>query len=90
MLAAAGLPLDALAAEEVKRGDTLVIGSTQTPRHLNDAVQSGIATAMPSTQLFASHLRFDDKWNPHPYLAETWKLADDGKDLNQSEERRGA
>ncbi|MDQ2927546.1 MAG: ABC transporter substrate-binding protein [Pseudomonadota bacterium] len=81
MLAAAGLPLGALAAEDVKKGGTLVIGSTQTPRHLNGAVQSGIATAMPSTQLFASPLRFDDKWNPQPYLAETWKLADDGKSL---------
>src|SRR5690606_9293316 len=45
------------------------------------AVQSGIATAMPSTQLFASPLRFDDKWNPHPYLAESWKLAEDGMSL---------
>ena len=58
------LPLPASAAEEPKRGGTLVIGSTQTPRHLNGAVQSGIATAMPSTQIFASPLRFDDKWNP--------------------------
>ena len=63
------------------RGGTLVLGATLTPRHLNGAVQSGWATAIPSTQLFASPLRFDDKWNPQPYLAETWKLADDGKSL---------
>jgi peptide/nickel transport system substrate-binding protein len=68
-------------AQNVKAGGTLVIGSTQTPRHLNGAVQSGIATALPSTQLFASPLRFDDQWKPHPYLAESWKLADDGKSL---------
>ncbi len=82
-LAAAGtlLPLPSFAADEPKRGGTLVIGSTQTPRHLNGAVQSGTATAMPSTQIFASPLRFDDKWNPQPYLAESWKLADDGKSL---------
>jgi peptide/nickel transport system substrate-binding protein len=80
LLATAALPLAAL-AEEAKKGGTLVIGSTQTPRHLNGAVQSGIATALPSTQLFASPLRFDDKWNPQPYLAESWKLADDGKSL---------
>jgi len=49
-------------ADEPKRGGTLVIGSTSTPRHLNGAVQSGVATAGPSTQLFASPLRFDDKW----------------------------
>ncbi|MCW8164548.1 ABC transporter substrate-binding protein [Verminephrobacter aporrectodeae subsp. tuberculatae] len=69
------------AAQEIRRGGTLVIGSTQTPRHLNGAVQSGIATAMPATQIFASPLRFDDKWNPQPYLAESWKLADDGQSL---------
>jgi len=68
-------------AEEPKRGGTLVIGSTQIPRHLNGAVQSGVATAVPSTQIFASPLRFDDKWNAQPYLAESWKLAEDGKTL---------
>ncbi|MFP5406255.1 MAG: ABC transporter substrate-binding protein, partial [Gammaproteobacteria bacterium] len=68
-------------AQEIKRGGTLVLGNTQIARHLNGAVQSGIATAFPSTQLFASPLRFDDKWNPQPYLAESWKLADDGKSL---------
>src|ERR1700712_1585126 len=36
---------------------------------------------MPSTQIFASPLRFDDKWAPQPYLAETWKLDEDGKSL---------
>ena len=69
------------AAEEQKRGGTLVVGSTQALRHVNGAVQSGIATAMPSTQIFASPLRFDDKWNAQPYLAEKWSLAADGKSL---------
>ncbi len=68
-------------AQEIKHGGTLVVGSTLVARHLNGAVQSGVATAFPSTQLFASPLRFDDKWNPQPYLAESWKLADDGKSL---------
>ena len=79
-LAGLALPIPAL-AEDVRKGGTLIMASTQTPRHLNGAVQSGIATAVPSTQLFASPLRFDDKWQPQPYLAETWKLADDGKSL---------
>jgi peptide/nickel transport system substrate-binding protein len=70
-----------VSAQTPRQGGTLVVGSTQTPRHVNGAVQSGIATAMPSTQLFASPLRFDDKWNPQPYLAESWKLASDGKSL---------
>ena len=68
-------------ASEPRTGGTLHIGSTQQPRHLNGAVQSGIATAIPSTQLFASLLRYDDNWNPQPYLAESWELAEDGKAL---------
>lgn len=76
----AGITLPAQ-AQEPKRGGTLVIGSNQVPRHLNGAVQSGIATAMPSTQLFASPLRFDANWKPQPYLAESWQLAEDGKSL---------
>ncbi|MEY4364016.1 MAG: hypothetical protein RLZZ24_1368 [Pseudomonadota bacterium] len=79
-LVALALPWQAQ-AQEPKRGGTLVVGTTQTPRHLNGAVQSGIATAMPSTQLFASPLRFDDQWKPQPYLAERWTLAEDGKSL---------
>ncbi|ABM59994.1 extracellular solute-binding protein, family 5 [Verminephrobacter eiseniae EF01-2] len=71
----------ALAADQPKRGGTLVIGSTQTPRHLNGAVQSGVATGLSSTQIFASPLRFDGQWNPQPYLAQSWRLADDGKSL---------
>lgn len=77
---ALALPSGARAAEP-KRGGTLVVGMTQTPRHLNGAVQSGVATALPGTQLFASPLRFDDKWNPQPYLAEKWTLAPDGMSL---------
>jgi peptide/nickel transport system substrate-binding protein len=60
-------------------GGTLVIASTQVPRHLNGAVQSGIATAVPSTQIFASPLRYDENWNPQPYLASSWNVAADGK-----------
>jgi peptide/nickel transport system substrate-binding protein len=78
LLAAASLPTQ---AQEPKRGGTLVVGSNQVPRHLNGAVQSGIATAMPSSQLFASPLRYDANWKPQPYLAETWQLAEDGKSL---------
>ena len=80
LLGAAAAVLPAY-AQTAKGGGTLVIGSTQTPRHLNGAVQSGVATAVPSSQIFASPLRFDDKWNAQPYLAERWALAPDGKSL---------
>ncbi len=64
-----------------KAGGTMVISTTQKPRHLNPAVQSGIATAIPGTQIFATPIRFDDKWNPQPYLAESWETSEDGKSI---------
>lgn len=67
-----------LSVAEPVKGGTLVIGTTQKPRHLNPAVQSGTATAVPGTQVFATPLRFDENWQPHPYLAESWSVSDDG------------
>ena len=62
----------------IPRGGTLVTSAASNPRHLNPAVQSGTGTAIPGTQLFASPLRYDAEWNPHPYLAESWTVSDDG------------
>lgn len=81
LAAASTLAVFPAAAQDVKRGGTLVVATVDSPRHLNGAVQSGWATGIPSTQLFASPLRFDDKWNPQPYLAEKWSLAADGLSL---------
>ncbi len=64
-------------AEEPKKGGTLTMAIQQTPRHLNPAVQSGTATGAPGAQLFAAPLRYDENWDPQPYLAESWKLSDD-------------
>ncbi|MBF0227486.1 MAG: ABC transporter substrate-binding protein, partial [Desulfobacterales bacterium] len=49
-----------------------------SPHHLNPAIQSGLITAFPGTQIFAGLVRFDNKWNPHPYLAEKWGISKDG------------
>ena len=65
-------------AEEPTRGGTLIWSLGTTPRHLNPAVQSGIATGQPGAQLFATPLRFDENWNPHPYLAREWDISEDG------------
>jgi peptide/nickel transport system substrate-binding protein len=72
-------PMSALA--QAGSAGTLVIGFGQAPRHLNSAVQSGVATGVPAAQIFASPLRFDKDWNPEPYLAESWSFQDDGKSL---------
>ena len=66
-------------ADSPKAGGTLIMSIGTTPRHLNPAVQSGIATGAPGAQLFATLLRFDDKWNPHPYLAKSWQVSDDSR-----------
>ncbi|MFC3615963.1 ABC transporter substrate-binding protein [Lutimaribacter marinistellae] len=79
LMGAAALVVTGLASAPVHaEGGTLVIASTQVPRHLNGAVQSGIATAVPSTQIFASPLRYDENWEPQPYLAESWEVSEDG------------
>src|SRR5690625_2012843 len=43
-----------------------------------------MATAVPASQLFASLLRYDDEWNPQPYLATDWEWVDDGLGLQLS------
>ena len=67
-----------LADDGAKRGGTLIWAVQNTPRHLNPAVQSGIATGEPGNQLFAAPLRYDEDWTPQPYLAESWDVSDDG------------
>ncbi len=59
-------------------GGELVVGLYASPNNLNPAIQSGIATAFPGTQIFAGLLRFDNEWQPHPYLAEKWEISKDG------------
>lgn len=76
--AMAALASTSAVAQEPKSGGTLTMALQQTPRHLNPAVQSGTATGQPGTQLFASLLRYDEGWEPQPYLAQSWDISDDG------------
>jgi len=78
MFATVSLAAMSLTMQPVAADGTLVIASSNVPRHLNGAVQSGIATAVPSTQIFASLVRYDEGWEPSPYLAESWSVSDDG------------
>lgn len=73
----------ALATEVVESaaqpGGTLVITfGVGEPRHFNPALASGSATIIPGVQIFASPLRYDENWNPQPYLAKSWEVAEDG------------
>ena len=74
-LAVAALAVPSPAAEP-KRGGTLVVAGGAGLRHLNPAVQSGAQTGL-GVQLFAGLVRVDDKFDPHPYLAERWEISGD-------------
>ena len=77
-LAVLAFAVSFVSAETPTQGGTLIWSIGGTPRHLNPAVQSGIWTGQPGSQLFATPLRFDENWNPHPYLAREWDISDDG------------
>lgn len=78
MLASGLLPGMARASGTPRRGGTLVMAGNLSLRHFNGAIQSGVATNIPSSQIFASPLRFDAEWKPQPYLAQSWSVAEDG------------
>lgn len=71
----AGMPLIAAQAAD---SNSVIIGSVGVPRHFNAAIQSGIFTFMPASSIFASPLRYSKTWEPEPYVAESWKVAEDG------------
>ena len=66
-----------IAAQEVKRGGTLVMGQSVPTSQFNNAIASGTGVMVPGAQLFASPVMHDEAWNPKPYLAERWEIAAD-------------
>lgn len=78
LVAVAAYTVSPAAAQEPKRGGTLVMGASQASTGFNNAIASGSAVMVPGAQIFASPLMHDDKWNPQPYLAEKWEIAPDG------------
>jgi peptide/nickel transport system substrate-binding protein len=65
-------------SQEVTRGGSLNVLSITAINSLNPAIQSGVATGVPASQLFASLLQADAKWQFHPYLADSWSVSPDG------------
>ncbi|MGH1487772.1 MAG: ABC transporter substrate-binding protein, partial [Acidimicrobiales bacterium] len=63
---------------EIKTGGVITYTAVGALRHLNGTVQSGLATAVPGTQVNASPLLLDENYEPQPYLAESWDISDDG------------
>jgi peptide/nickel transport system substrate-binding protein len=81
MFGVALLGSGAMPAAAQKDTNTVVWGMAGIPRHLNQAVQSGVYTMEPGAQIFASPIRFDENYKPQPYLAESWRFEDDGRSL---------
>lgn len=65
------------APAEPRKGGTVTSFSSGY-RTLNPAVQSGAATGLVGSQIFAGLLLIGDNYEPRPYLARTWEVAKDG------------
>lgn len=65
-------------ASEPKQGGTLTFVNRLIGGHFNSNIASGTPTGIPAVQIHCALLRFDNQWNPQPYLADSWKVADDG------------
>lgn len=61
-----------------QRGGTVVVGYAGAIPHTNGAVGSGYAINTVGPQVNASLLRYNDDYQPVPYLADSWSIADDG------------
>jgi peptide/nickel transport system substrate-binding protein len=64
------------AMAEPKQGGTLTT-FTSGYRSLNPAVQSGSATGMPGSQIFAGLVQVAENYEIKPYLAKSWAVSDD-------------
>jgi peptide/nickel transport system substrate-binding protein len=80
-LGASALSLAMPGTARAQSGNVIVIGTEQAPRHFNAAVQSGLATATPSAQIFVSLFTVDEKWRIQPYAAASHRFEDGGKSL---------
>lgn len=61
-----------------QRGGIVVLGYSGAIPHSNGAVGSGYAVNTVGAQVNASLLRYNDDYQPVPYLASSWAIADDG------------
>ena len=76
---ATATPTPSRPLDEPSYGGTVIIShGAGTPRHFNPALVSGSATAIVGVQIFASPLRYDENWNPQPYLARRWQVSEEG------------
>ncbi len=66
------------AAEEPRRGGTLVLASTKDPSNLNMALTTDGMTCRPLLEIFEGLVELDRDMNPLPSLAQSWDVSPDG------------
>jgi peptide/nickel transport system substrate-binding protein len=86
LLAAAGARMgpwrSAVAAEDARRGGTLVIGAgPEMTSGLTSAVTSAGTAQLISGKIFDGLMTYDEHFNPRPQLATQWEIAADGLSL---------
>ena len=65
------------AAEDSRRGGTLVIALSDDPGHFNPGITTGFNVHAVTGSMFNGLVELDDNANPHPDLAVSWEVSDD-------------
>jgi peptide/nickel transport system substrate-binding protein len=79
--AAAGymLPWSAWGADAVADGGTFVVALSNEPATLNPMLSQALPTFLTGNQIYDTLVKYNEKFEPIPWLAKSWKVAPDGK-----------
>ena len=61
-----------------RKGGTLILGMAADPSTLNCGIESSQIVAMVTSNIFNGLLHMDEESNPHPDLAQSWDISQDG------------
>jgi peptide/nickel transport system substrate-binding protein len=75
-LSVALMAISIVYAETPKRGGDVVLVPWYFPTHFNHAITSGTPMMEAGSQIFASLVDINEKWEPIPYLAKSWEISD--------------
>src|SRR5579864_6574805 len=79
--AAAGymLPWPAWCADAVMDGGAFVVALSNEPATLNPMLSQALPTFLTCNQIYDTLVKYNEKFEPIPWLAKSWKVAPDGK-----------
>lgn len=79
MAAGLMLPWPARAAADVVDGGTFVVALSAEPATLNPMLSQALVTFIPSNQIYDTLIKYNEKFEPIPWLAKSWTVSPDGK-----------